>query len=115
MEVYVINNPLKYTDPTGHMHEMGGKSGPSGCGGAYTVPDILLKGNNKVEAQSTTVKPKTVKAWMDISNSSNKLRAEVNSQRNSTKSTGEIDLTIKPSAENERLQNAIDQLYRPNA
>jgi hypothetical protein len=32
-----------------------------------------------------------------------------------TKGTGKIDLTIKPSAENQKLQNAIDQLYRPNA
>jgi hypothetical protein len=31
------------------------------------------------------------------------------------KGAGKIDLTIKPSAENQKLQNAIDQLYRPNA
>ncbi|GIO41753.1 hypothetical protein J41TS4_15110 [Paenibacillus apis] len=28
---------------------------------------------------------------------------------------GKIDLTVKPIAENQKLQNAINQLYRPNA
>ncbi len=54
---YVINNPLNYIDPTRNMHEMGRESG-SGGGGAYTVPKILLKGNNEVKVQSTTVRPK---------------------------------------------------------
>lgn len=28
---------------------------------------------------------------------------------------GKIDLTVKPTAENQKFQNAINQLYRPNA
>lgn len=28
---------------------------------------------------------------------------------------GKIDLTVKPTAKNQKLQNAINQLYRPNA
>jgi hypothetical protein len=38
----VINNPLIYTDSTGNMHGMGGKSGSAG-GGAYTVPKWIFK------------------------------------------------------------------------
>ncbi|MEK4472939.1 hypothetical protein NSQ91_06970 [Paenibacillus sp. FSL R7-0048] len=88
----------------------------------YTVPKILLKGNNKVKVQSTTVRPKNVKASMDSSNSSNKLRAEVNSQRNSTKGTGNaiisdgrvsIDaIKANPSAFNGKSADDIAQMLR---
>jgi hypothetical protein len=35
---YVGNNPLRYTDPTGHMRIDDGGSGGSGCGGNLQIP-----------------------------------------------------------------------------
>ncbi|WP_076308031.1 RHS repeat-associated core domain-containing protein [Paenibacillus odorifer] len=92
---YVINNPLKYIDPTGNMHEMGGKSsGGSGGGGAYTVPKWLVSEFKFVKTQSPRTLPKNLKIPTDSANSSSKLRAEVNTQRNNTKGTGEVEKAL---------------------
>lgn len=88
---------------------MGGKSGSAGEGGAYTVPKWLLKDFKIVKSQNPTVKPKNIKVPMDSSNSSNKLKVEVNSQRNSTKGTGKSVLKEASVASLKAADNVFQQ------